>query len=296
MRRTFQLLTFCNLILAGSALAQPGPCSDSVILSWTAFREALHTARPSSELYLPYPYPRTDKQVIADFEYGYLHTYGDDDPKSIPDFVAAVLNGIRERRFSYDVVRVDNWTPNRCRNYRENLWYNVVRVKSNELGKYIAYAALQQSGFLGITDVMVPGPGTTPDQIALFQERWPALDAVTDHVKRNYGRQPVGARYVSVWGESDLDCDPANPCVAMSDDGELLLRTPPRPWFKPGQSPPVFEVHGGAPDFSNAQMANPSERAQAEGRRDRDRQRLVTIGQEGWFIANKLQNSQASPK
>lgn len=202
--------------------------------AWKRHEEAVRRARPGDAEFVPHPYPKSAREVIEDFRYAFRSRLATnpDDPAPRHRRTLKTLNDGDAR---FEVVRVENWEPGRCREGRAAPFHHLIRVYDGD-GREVSRTALHASGLLAV-------------HAAVDDDRHPMEDlkVLAESVERRFGvKTEVGrAQYVVLDG-LPVPCTPITPCVAFEAGGKIHLIN--HDYF-------LFSIEPGAPRLSILELA-----------------------------------------
>ncbi len=281
MKQARALIPALALLPVSLQAIEPAPCSPETHRSWAAYRQAVVKAEPGTPLYVPHPYPTSDKQVLTDFRFVYFRMFGSDAPSELPPAEAPVLAGLRANTLRLTVTRVENWSPTRCGDV-ERQWDFVVRVftlDGSELGRY----ALGQNGLFA--QASVPAPSLPPEALARWRSEFSTVAEADAHARRVYGVAVAGSKLVSVAGDGDLWCESTHPCAALSGGNRSFLMGRPVPWKAADLPLQLYELRGDRPRFSAAELRSPDARTAAMRTLDEGERLVALAGDEIWVAS-----------
>lgn len=219
MNRLSTYVLIASLALGARALAAASPgwtlaeCGAENQARYSKFEQAIRAARPGSTVYVPKPYPQTQREVISDFLFQYEGLHREKiDPSQLPENEERLIRGILASTVTYDLLRVEDWTPMRCGREQRRDFYFLLRVFDVASGAELARVALEATGLLAeyrsSTAVQL---AETP---AAQRGRLPDPQAFLQQIETAYGIKGEMPQYVSTWG---LNCTPTAPCLAFRD-------------------------------------------------------------------------------
>jgi len=268
--------TIALTLLAASAAAQPwtpSPCRGSFEDRWSQYARTLREAEPGSPLYVPKPFPRTDAEVLEDFQYAYTKLWSGTRPEKIPADERALFDGVRTNGLAFRIERVENWTPTRCLPERRRDFHFLLHIDDTRTGVEVGRFVLNQDGRPSGWTTR-PASAATADK-ALRRER-PRLEAALQKARSRFGVEGSKAQYVATYG--DLGCTLVAPCVAMQSRGASYLL----------QGNDLFELGPMSRGLSLDAVNDPARRLAFERMLDPGRERLVSVGADRWVVARQL--------
>jgi hypothetical protein len=188
-------------------------CSPEVAQTWNLPDQALRAATPGSPLYLPKPFPKSKDEALADYVYEFQRLLKDMRAESLPKGAAAVLEGLRQGRLRYDVLRIVNWSPTRCVKARRLDAYHLIRVIDGRSGLEITRSVLDESGHLGVIS------STVEDERQAARLRPP--DEEMRSAASRFKIRGDSPQYVTTFGS--LRCPNVTPCLAFRSAGHVYL-------------------------------------------------------------------------
>lgn len=272
-RKHFSAFTFWLIVAPSVTLAQPwslgGGCGPVNRESQELFVRTVKAAKPGSTVYVPKPYPTTDRQVILDFLYQFKQLHLErTDPKKLPDNELPVLNAVLNSRARYAVQRVENWTPMQCSKEQRRDFYFLLRIFDAAGGAELARIALNATGLLSMMDnYYKPIPFTALQEVT-------ASMTATAAVYNLHGEDP---EYVATFGS--ISCLPTRPCLAFrqGDDGYILFKGA------------LYQVPGSAPRLVQGRDVGTLATSGKVMASLMDGERLVSLGGSAWAVARRLQ-------
>jgi len=297
---------FLGLLAGGTASADGWrlvECKNPTTAEWEAFEKSVRTAKPGTDLYAPYPYPKTDAEIFEDFAYGYRRFYspwnagGDQGivQAAWGSLVASCRTLIREldelfqpplvrqaagsqraavRRLretlgagdaAHQVIRVVEWSPLYCMPERRLATSFLVRLFDRVDGAEIARGVVGEEGLLRQGSIARPDLGAAFDEPPSGHRLIP-LDSAMASAEHVLGARPTRLQYVSTWGT--LECSPIIPCVALKASGSSYL-------LKGGV---LYRLDFPAQTFSFRDFANPFSREAWRARLDKLGEMVVSLG------------------
>jgi hypothetical protein len=240
------ILAFSWLMIAASSWAASwtigADCRPEDQAKYDQFEQAVRAARPGSTVYVPRPYPASDRQVIVDFLYQYKSWHWERaDPKGLPRGEARVLSGILESTVSFQVTRLENWDATRCGSEQRSDFYYLLRIFDVASGEELSRVTLHPSGLWaakgnsskGFSFLSLPDP-----DMVLREEITPSFDVAAER---------GSAQYVEHLGA--LVCGWTAPCLAFRQgrDAFVYVRSPllPRKLFKIAGDEPRYVLQPG---------------------------------------------------
>lgn len=239
------------------------------------FTRKMRDAEPGSPIYAPKPFPKTNAEVLADFEYGYGQMFKGMRPEEVPQEDWPLYTGLQRKSLSFRILRVENWAPDRCRPDQPRDFYYLLHITDSASGQEVARAIVNQSGLLG-------GWGAPPDAPELQTASGravaaPSLEAALSEVQSRFGIKGSRAQYVATWGNPQ--CAMPLPCVAFQAGGKSYL-------FQNGS---LVEFTPQSRGYTRAQMdATRTRRFEISNSVDTDKEWLVSIGDDRWILAKRL--------
>lgn len=238
--------------LAPSALLAwaPSECSGPVLQQIAAQRVATVAAKPKpgSPSHVAVPYPKNDAEVVQSFESSFLEAWAGTKLEDMPPTDRKVFEIVTARRASYEIFRVENWTPLRC-HVRRASRYRFLLVLRDEANQLVARAAVDESGLLAGYQV-VPLAATEEKVRA-----W-AAELTVSAVYAARWRSLVGAPEAAQWVEVDgtLRCSFLEPCLAFKVGRKVFLERKGR----------LFEVGIAGSSYTDAEIIAPTSRRRSQ--------------------------------
>ena len=290
MRRIILWLAVLSAATATHSLAEPWTigtdCKPEDQVKYDRFDQSVRAAALGSPVYVPKPFPTTERQAIADFLYQYKSWHWEKaDPKRLPEGEARLLTGILESTVTFQVLRVENWDATRCGREQRNDFYHLLRIFDAANGAEISRVALHPSGlwaakrnfFGGMPFLPLPDPNVVlRDELAPFYN----YDSPVDR---------GSAQYIVHIGS--IVCGWTEPCLAFrhGSDAYIFFRHPllPRMLLKIAGNEPRYILQPG--DVQRGRLgAIPSLRKDGA-------EMLFQLGGSLWTIARKVNPSAAFP-
>lgn len=292
MRVPFLIL---SLLLVTAVLAtawEPPPCPPETVAAWSRFREEMMKVDERSPTFLPHPYTEKEDEILANLAFSLRRRYGTD-PARAPELDRPVMEGLAANRLQYQIVQVEDWTSSRCSRGQDRRRYTVVRVFDRRHGGEIARYSMRPSGLLATWVVFADYP---PDRLTYARAAFPDAESTRLQARALLDTPEPTVRLVQLTGDWELYCPEIAPCaVVTSADRTLLVGTLMRMDGVLGVAEtveaygrPVFEFE---PDRRLTELLElaPSDRlAQARSLRDLDRERLLVLDDEMFFIVDRL--------
>ena len=268
MSKRMPMAVMMILAMALPAAARPvwslhDNCGTSRSGEYKAFESMLRSAQVGSRSYLPKPFPRSDAEVISDFEFGLRH--GLSEPLSSSDRL--LFEAMEAHQVKYRITEVADWSPLHCgrREPRPSYYLLQVFVEGRELTR----ATVSPSGLIGgVVNWSDGGP---------FKSRPPALPPDPEELPAESGQSlPEKAhdfQYVSLWGT--VRCDDLIPCVAFRSGSDIYLW-----WRQPARNrSALYKVDVRGPRYLQSRdMGSPQAKVELFGRFHDTPRELVTLG------------------
>lgn len=263
-----------GLITSSSAFAwnlEPCSAQGQKAQERAAYRKAVETAAPGSELYTPHAFPKAKSEVVENFVYYHRTAFSDTPAAALPPADRHFFELLDAGQIRFEVLQVVNWNPLRCGSRKERAFYHVVRAFNDATGEEVLRASIEDNGH-------VARVRHKPDAEAL--PPIPSLASAATSAQARFGLQPKGLQYVAAWGT--LSCDEVQPCVAFQSGAGAYLMDVRR-----GESP-VFRIEAAASRLSLGRDLTPERRvARIESLRQRG-QELVSLGFDSFSPAARL--------
>ena len=259
MKRILLLLAISTVFAASLAADwNVAPCDAAALGKRAEYRAKVRAAGPGSPLYTRIPFPRTNAEVITNLTEHFIGVYGASDGP-----FRAIADGMKGGAYSYEVLRVADWTPGRCAgngNGGDSYFLIVIRDGSK---KEIARASVFDTG--RFRALALPDPQVKPLELpAAAQARLAAR-----------GIQARDPQLVSTWGT--LACHPLRPCVASRNARGIYLVHDQDTWLLPA---------GGRIRSLRTELPDEAARAAFAATLKAD-ERLVSLGADGMVVAKK---------
>jgi hypothetical protein len=272
-RKHVSAFAFWLIVAPSVSVAQPWSlgdgCGPANRASQELFVQTVKAAKPGSTVYVPKPYPTTDRQVILDFLYQFKQLHLErTDPRRLPDNELPVLNAVLNSRARYAVQRVENWTPTQCSKEQRRDFYFLLRIFDAAGGAELARIALNATGLLSMMDNYYgPIPLTPLPELA-------ASMAETAAAYNLHGEVP---EYVTTLGS--ISCLPTRPCLAFrqGDDGYILYKGA------------LYQLASSAPRLVQGRDVGTIATSARVMASLRDGESLVSLGGSAWTVARRLE-------
>lgn len=190
-----------------------GPTVADVQRQWAEHERIVRQAEPGTAYYAPYPFPKNDQEVVADFRYAYFEKLFDGDPTSLDPGERPIFLGLQTGTVKTTVTRVENWGLSRCGPGRSVPFFHLVRLFDSR-GDELARGSILPTGLMGrYTQITEVGARALPD-----------LSELPARVERMLGR-PLAvsqARYAAIDG-LPLHCGPLVPCAVFEASGSTWI-------------------------------------------------------------------------
>lgn len=271
--RIWQRLLLLVLALPGAAYSATerdwalGACDEAALAEGRSRAAAsVRDAEKGSSDWLPFLFPTKAEEIVEDVLAIHRRAFSDVAAAELPEadrrfFELADRGGLRT-----EVVRIADWTPNRCdpRVTRDGDW--LARFFVSASGEEITRALVHDNGMLGrlrhasASYTFPPLPDLRlPDGLAIDLSE---LDRTS-------------GQYVTLWGP--VECDALAPCLAWrASDGAIVVRGDE--WFRVNRD---SERVSFARDLQASSKAATAERVQRENRQ------LISLGGDLWAVADK---------
>jgi hypothetical protein len=181
--------------------------------SWQNYQAAVRKSQPGSPLYAPFPFSKSDAEIIQNFKYAYFERLFNGTPwERLPSREQPIFKALKENRVRIEVVRVENWSLSRCGSSRPIPFFNLLRLFDPTTGKELARSTQHFTGLMGsYSNVSDRTPGM------------PGLTQVGAVIRARFGQAlPVEeAQYVTVSGLPY--CANESPCIAFKAKSKLYL-------------------------------------------------------------------------
>jgi hypothetical protein len=219
----------------------PAECPASVVQQIATQRLAIMAAKPGSAFHVPVPYPKNDAEVVKSFGSSFLAAWMGTKIEEMPAMDRKLFELVSTQRGSYEIFRVENWTPLRC-HVRRASTFRFLLVVRDESNRLVARASVDESGLLAGYQV-VPLDATEDKVNAWAAELTPAVG----HAATWQGL--VGVPEAAQWVEVDgtLRCSFLEPCLAFKVRGKVFLDRKGR----------LFEIGVSGPSYSDSELLAP---------------------------------------
>lgn len=193
------------------------PCPQDRHAAYKATRDHLTHLAPGERGYRPKPFPTTKEEVIENFLAYHRQAYSDmafdqlrpDDQR----FFSVVDSG----RAEYEMRRIANWTPTRCKERERQGYYFLVQVRDSSTGTEITRFVVDEEGEVAgvLHRYMDPDPANDIPPIPGIATAFGIMDDTGTPAKiRN-------VQYVTAWGS--VDCTIFEPCIAFQSAGRTFI-------------------------------------------------------------------------
>jgi hypothetical protein len=280
MRRVLSLAISLFAAMALRSMADPwvivgGECRPEDQPKYDHFEQAVRTAAPGSTVYVPKPYPTTDRQVIQDFLYQYKSLHRERaDPKRLPKGELPLLNGILNSTITFTVQRAADWTSGRCGREERSDFFYLLRIFDAASGAEISRVTLRASGLWSSKSNYFSGAPFLPLADAELEMR---------EVAAAYNIQGDAPQYIVSLGS--IYCPWSAPCLAFRHGSDAyIFRDDPvfgNALFKIVGDEPRFVLRPGEDLQSARQRVIPPLRTDGT-------ERLFYLGGTTWTIARKV--------
>lgn len=179
--------------------------------AWHSYVQRVRRAEPGESLYVPHPFPKSREEIFEDFEHTVLHRLFSSS-RDLSDREASFRSSLMAGEISYELHRVENWSPGRCTDNRPILAYHLLRLRDRQ-GSEIARAALHLSGVFSQFAFVEPRVHAVPE-----------LSGIGETIEEHHGLDLRIDRpqYVKISGLPQ-ECSPVMPCVAFRSGGDVYL-------------------------------------------------------------------------
>lgn len=214
---------FLACLLPACALAEPWSlvdCGPEGTRGWSQFEHAVRSAAPGSTLYVPQPYPKADRDVIADYLYQYKDMMGRARLDRLPTDETRLMTAIESQTVRFTVLRIENWTTLRCGTEKKRDFYFLVRVFDSVSGAELSRAVLNDSGLLSVMENLKDasrGQGKAVRAKVVLPDPPESLGEISSRFKIN-GDSP---QYVMAFGT--VQCGFTRPCLAFRHGADAYL-------------------------------------------------------------------------
>jgi len=226
-----RILSIAFLVLLGNSLAVfawvPADCQDrgdewqkfhlalgrrDIQRTWQSYPAAVRNARPRSPLYSPFPYPKNDKEVVANFKYAYFDRLFQGIPlEKLPARELPIYNNLKEGRLRVEVVRLENWEPTRCTETSPSPFFYLLRFYDQQ-GKEVARSTQYDTGQMAIYR-----------HVSEVERALPVLANLSAFVRARFGRNLVIEQPQYVVAGGLPYCWNDKPCIAFKSQGKVYV-------------------------------------------------------------------------
>ncbi|MDP9122741.1 MAG: hypothetical protein M3O15_15455 [Acidobacteriota bacterium] len=240
---------------------------------------------PDQQIYVPKPYPKTDREVILDylFQYKSLHRERAD-PKTLPDNELPLLYGILRSTVTFTVQRVENWLPMRCTKDQRRDFFYLIRVLDAGSGSELARVALNPTGLWSVQTNAASAAVKTGGQAAALLDRLPDPEAAFREVVASYKIQGGSPQYVTTTGT--IYCFRTNPCLAFRQGSDAFIL------YKGA----LFQISGSGPRLADGKDVGTLETSARVLQSLRNDERLVSLGGSAWTLAQEVKGGASPPQ
>lgn len=226
MRIKMNLLLALALLVFGASEARAWrshwfleQCPESFDAKASKLASDLRQAEPGSPVYVPYPFPKTDHAVFADFVHQFRYGWSDRDPAQIPTPERNLYSLLEQQLIRYEVLEIAEWRPQRCGAvYGRTDSLFLLRLFHAGSGEEVARVSLQETGLLGV--LQLPLAADRPFALT-DSHHLESLDQAVAAARR-LGLEPKQLQYVAL-GSPSLACYDTVPCVAFRAGRNVLL-------------------------------------------------------------------------
>lgn len=226
----------------------PADCPAPVNQQIATQRLAIMVAKPGSAFHVPVPYPKNDAEVVKSFESSFLAAWTGTKIEEMPAMDRKLFELVSTQRASFEIFKVENWTPLRCHVRRASI-FRFLLVVRDESNRSVARASVDESGLLAGYQV-VPLDATEDKVSAWAAELTPAVGHAATW--RGLVGVPEAAQWVEVDGS--LRCSFLEPCLAFKVRGKVFLDRKGR----------LFEVGISGPSYSDSELLAPTSQRRNE--------------------------------
>ena len=275
-RRIVRFALPAMLVLQASVAAAGGSwfldsCSKKADEEAVLLKQAMMSAAPDSDVYLPEPFPQAESEVIDDLKYQLVESWSHHDAEQIPPDVKSMLSAVDRDLVDFSVLQVTDWRPERCpwAGGRVDSRF-LVRMVDRESAKEMGRAVLSDSGLLDhfSTEANWELAHSTP-------RPWVApLEDVRSLAAKD-GLQPSDLQYVAVAGPT-MACMDDSPCIALRSRKQTFLYVAPSLFALSLDRPGIAGLR-----TDELMREGPKRSAAVSGLREGES--VVTVG--GWHLA-----------
>ncbi|HVT61561.1 MAG TPA: hypothetical protein VHR45_24585 [Thermoanaerobaculia bacterium] len=188
-------------------------CDPAGEAGWRDFEHAMRTAKPGSTVYVPFPFPQTDDQVVRDYLDQHRSLVKGMAPGNMQPNEPRVMAALSAGKVTFQVMRIENWTVSRCRKEQKRDFYNLVRVfEPGAGGIELTRAVVNESGLLVTWNNL---PASVPGPVASQSRTLRPEAAVITELNSVLGLNAVDPQYVVTYGSPPLACVFTHPCLAF---------------------------------------------------------------------------------
>jgi hypothetical protein len=280
MKRVLSLAFSLLVAVAARSMADPwipsgGECRPEDQPKYDQFDKAVRAASPGSTVYVPKPFPTTDRQVIQDFIYQYKSLHRERaDPQKLPRGELPLLNGILESTVNFTVQKAVDWTPVHCGKEQRNDFFYLVRIFDASSGAEISRVTLRANGlwssksnyFSGTPFIPLPDPAVAMQEVA-----------------STYNLQGDSPQYIVSLGS--IYCPWSAPCLTFRQGNDAyIFYSHPTSESTSG----LFKIAGTEPRSVLKPGAHVESVAGFSALRKDGTERLFYLGGTTWTIARKV--------
>lgn len=189
---------------------------------WAKFPVAVRSAKPGEALYAPLPYPRTRGEILKDFEYTFRQILlAGGANRDVSQMTRRIASTLEAETLRIEILRVENWNPDRCSLQRPKPFYFVLRLFAQEDGAELGRFVLHDSGLWAEFTPLDPVPGFSGNRAGKPLE----LAGLRRWLETELGQsfEPEEAQYVAV--DALPGCSVQVPCVAFKAEAKIFLLT-----------------------------------------------------------------------
>lgn len=206
----------CAAKMAEIESFRAGGASLSVAERWHAFERAVRQAQKGEAVYAPRAYPETEEEILENLEYAVREVVVGATPlDQMTSGIRQLWTDILEDELRADVVRVENWVPDRCSLQRPKPYYHLVRVFDDQRQEY-ARVLLHDTGLFAEV-------ATRSSRDDSATKSWMELDDATSLLEEEFGWKGaiVDKQWVAVDGLPS--CSSISPCIAFRSGGASYI-------------------------------------------------------------------------
>jgi len=188
----------------------PTTCSADEFANRGRFEAQMRAARPGDPIYVAKPFPRTDAEVIEDFNQQVQILLSSGTHPLIEGGQSALRRAIEKGTLHIGIVHESNWRNFRCLMYRSGEAVYLLRLFDTSTSTEIGRATIEESGLLN--GIIYPLDRRAP----IWARALPTL-AEGERVLNLTVGKVVDIQYATSYGT--VGCDDFMPCIAGRTTG-----------------------------------------------------------------------------